>query len=399
MFGMAGDFNLEFLKQLDNMEGLTWVGCCNELNAAYAADGYATIRGVSGLITTYGVGELSALCSVAGSYAEHLPVIHITGAPPLGAMDRKSLMHHTLEDGNYDNMMMCGQQFSVAHARITPENAVSEIDRCLSACVLEKLPVYLQFPSNVAYIKIATPATPLRINFASDADILNDFLAAASQRIAASTTIVILVDADVARFEQVKRVSELTTLLDCRIAVMGTAKGVIDETCPLVLGLYAGAFSDPEVRRTVESAECLIEFGVRFIDSTTGSFSERIHPARSIKIYGWHASVDQDDFRGICMGDTLISLLASVKRRTSEHRRPEPLEPAAINTDCLTQEWFWRRIATFFREGDVDCRRERDIPWWRVWLTTAREHLFHQSGPLGCNRVRQRRGVALLRAQ
>jgi Thiamine pyrophosphate enzyme, N-terminal TPP binding domain len=40
---------------------IRWIGCSNELDAAYAADGYARVRGCSMLLTTYGVGELSAL--------------------------------------------------------------------------------------------------------------------------------------------------------------------------------------------------------------------------------------------------------------------------------------------------------------------------------------------------
>lgn len=33
----------------------------NELNAAYASDGYARINGIAAICTTFGVGELSAL--------------------------------------------------------------------------------------------------------------------------------------------------------------------------------------------------------------------------------------------------------------------------------------------------------------------------------------------------
>src|SRR5271154_5399502 len=76
IFGVAGDFNLEFLEQLEETPGMHWIGCCNELNAAYAADGYARIKGIAALSTTYGVGELGALAGVAGAYAEHLPLFH-----------------------------------------------------------------------------------------------------------------------------------------------------------------------------------------------------------------------------------------------------------------------------------------------------------------------------------
>jgi len=37
---------------------------------AYAADGYARIHGAAAFVTTYGVGELSAINAIAGSFAE-----------------------------------------------------------------------------------------------------------------------------------------------------------------------------------------------------------------------------------------------------------------------------------------------------------------------------------------
>jgi pyruvate decarboxylase len=51
---------------IDDVDGLHWVGNCtanllskliqgNELNAAYAADGYARVKGLSALITTFGI--------------------------------------------------------------------------------------------------------------------------------------------------------------------------------------------------------------------------------------------------------------------------------------------------------------------------------------------------------
>jgi pyruvate decarboxylase len=70
------------LDELFEINDLTWQGMCNELNAAYAADGYARIRGLPGvLVTTYAVGELSALNGIAGAYAEHAGLIHIVGTP------------------------------------------------------------------------------------------------------------------------------------------------------------------------------------------------------------------------------------------------------------------------------------------------------------------------------
>jgi TPP-dependent 2-oxoacid decarboxylase len=67
LFGVPGDFVLGFLNQALKSD-LEYIGTCNELNAAYAADGYARIRGVGAFATTFGVGELSAINGVAGAF-------------------------------------------------------------------------------------------------------------------------------------------------------------------------------------------------------------------------------------------------------------------------------------------------------------------------------------------
>ena len=77
-FGLPGDYNFNIIESVENNPKTNWVGCTNELNAGYAADGYARIKGYGALITTYGVGELSAVNAIAGSYAESVPVIKIT---------------------------------------------------------------------------------------------------------------------------------------------------------------------------------------------------------------------------------------------------------------------------------------------------------------------------------
>ena len=77
VFGVAGDFAFPIEDAIVGFPGIDWVGCCNELNASYAADGYARIHGIAALNTTYGVGELSAINGIAGAYAEHVPVFHL----------------------------------------------------------------------------------------------------------------------------------------------------------------------------------------------------------------------------------------------------------------------------------------------------------------------------------
>lgn len=53
-FTVPGDFNLSLLDEMLKERRLTMVGCCNELNAGYAADGNArSSQGLSALVVTY----------------------------------------------------------------------------------------------------------------------------------------------------------------------------------------------------------------------------------------------------------------------------------------------------------------------------------------------------------
>ena len=56
-FGVPGDFAFTLCDAVARSEAIRWIGCSNELDAAYAADGYARVRGCSMLMTTYAVGE------------------------------------------------------------------------------------------------------------------------------------------------------------------------------------------------------------------------------------------------------------------------------------------------------------------------------------------------------
>src|SRR5262245_40197644 len=76
-FGVPGDFAFKLDDAVARNEAIRWIGCSNELDAAYAADGYARVRGCSMLLTTYAVGELSALNGVMGAKAERSCVFHL----------------------------------------------------------------------------------------------------------------------------------------------------------------------------------------------------------------------------------------------------------------------------------------------------------------------------------
>jgi indolepyruvate decarboxylase len=107
-----------------------WIGCANELNAAYTADGYARIRGVGMLATTYGVGELSALNGVMGAKAERSLVFHVVGMPSYQNQRLSKIAHHTLGDGNFSNFVGLSAAAACCSAIINPDNCAIEMPAC-----------------------------------------------------------------------------------------------------------------------------------------------------------------------------------------------------------------------------------------------------------------------------
>src|ERR1700757_5131737 len=196
LFGVPGDYNLALLQQLQDTGTLKWIGTCNELNASYAADGYARLNGLGALLVTNGVGPLSAINGIGGSCSEHVPVICISGSIPLRSIDRGLGMHHTMADGSFDHFLQAYAPVTAAQSRLTPRNAATEIDRLILTAWREKLPVYMELPSDIAYLDIEVPADPLILaEPSSDPERLRSCIAAIAERLSAATSAAILVDA------------------------------------------------------------------------------------------------------------------------------------------------------------------------------------------------------------
>ena len=344
--GVPGDFNLSFLEQIRDEEGIRFVGACNELNAAYAADGYARQRGVGALLTTYGVGELSAINGIAGSRAEHVPVVSLAGAPPQYATEYRWQMHHSLADGDYDNMLESIAPFTEVAVRVSPMNVVEEVDRALHTCLREKRPVHIQIPSDITHLTIDVPDAPFSTQLpGSDQERLDAAVTAVSSRLTAAKDPILLVDQDTDRHGFTEYFRQLVDRLQLPYSQLTSGKAILSERHPLFLGTYNGAASAPGVRERIETSDFLITTNPRFIEVNSGSFTHQL-PEKAIVNFGdQHVNVGGEYFVGINTMELLERLVAEL---------PEKTAAAAPAADApLTQEHLWPRMAQFIREGDT----------------------------------------------
>ena len=380
VFGVPGDYTLTLLDYLVGQPNMAWTGCANELNAGYAADGYARMRGIGALCTTFGVGELGAIGAMAGSFAEHVPVVHIVGSPALGTQAAARIVHHSLGDGVFTHFADMHEKITCARAALTAANARDSIDRVLTAVRAQRLPGYLLIPADVAAAPAAPPTVPL-----PDPDPLPDpeavaaFTAAARRLLAtapAVTDVAVLSGLLTHRFDAAADLAALLAAGPLPNATTLWGKSLVDETDPGFAGVYAGAASDDEARRTVEDAAVLILAGVQFTDLTSGFYSQQIVRQQAIEIGASAVSVGAAMFprvplpTAIRVLTTLVAELAAARggraadrpspapvpaprsSSSSSSSAPETGEAAALS-EPLTQRTLWERMAAFLRPGDI----------------------------------------------
>lgn len=357
IYGVPGDYNLALLETIEHNQECEFIGNCNELNAAYAADGYARLKGAGALITTYGVGDLAALSGIAGAYAESAPVICIAGTPPLHAMQGNALLHHSLADGNFDNVMNCFRQFTVAQALITPENAATEIPRVIACAWQRKKPVYLQLPSDICEVEIEVADNPAPYRLpSSDASHLQLASAALLERINRAKRPIILIDQMVERYQLQTQVLTLADKFAIPLTNMPTAKCAISENTPGWQGGYNGALSRPELFELMAESDCILSFGVRLVDSTTGYFSQQIPEQSVVDIQPFSLKLDHVSYPAVMASELLQALLEKAPATSQPPLKPlsgPQQKLAQPSSEPLDQDYFWQRIRRFIQADDV----------------------------------------------
>jgi len=315
VFGVPGDYNLEFLDHIVAHPHIRWVGNANELNAGYAADGYGRLRGMSAVVTTFGVGELSAANAIAGSYAEHVPVVHIVGGPSKDAQGTRRALHHSLGDGDFEHFLRVSREITCAQANLMPATATREIDRVLSEVREQRRPGYLLLPTDVARFETEPPTAPLpRYTGGTSPRALALFTEAATTLIA-DHQLTVLADLLVHRLNAVDNLEALLAADMVPHATLMWGKSLVDESAPDFLGIYAGAASAEPVRRAIEDAPVLVTAGVVFTDMVSGFFSQRIDPTRTIDVGVQQSTVGNHVFAPVDMEAALDALTSILTRR------------------------------------------------------------------------------------
>jgi indolepyruvate decarboxylase len=284
VFGVPGDYAFPINDAVCSDARLRWVGCCNELNASYAADGYARIRGMAALNTTYGVGELSAINGIAGAYAEHLPIFHLVGMPARTVQEAHGLVHHTLGNGEFDLFHKMAEPVVCARAIMTQDNCIAETERLIAAALDHRRPVYMAFPFDAANLPVVASAPTAAVISQSDKGALEAAVAAIADAVNAAKSACILPGILIPRLGLEAQAAAVVETSGLPFAAMFMDKSALDETHPQYIGMYDGRLMNEEIRAFVESCDCVLSIGAMLTDFSSGAFTARIDRSKSINI-------------------------------------------------------------------------------------------------------------------
>ncbi|EIO8644807.1 alpha-keto acid decarboxylase family protein [Salmonella enterica] len=354
LFGVPGDYNLQFLDHVIDHPTLRWVGCANELNAAYTADGYARMSGAGALLTTFGVGELSAINGIAGSYAEYVPVLHIVGAPCSAAQQRGELMHHTLGDGDFRHFYRMSQAISAASAILDEQNACFEIDRVLGEMLAARRPGYIMLPADVAKKTAIPPTEALALPVhEAQSGVETAFRYHARQCLMNSRRIVLLADFLAGRFGLRPLLQRWMAETPIAHATLLMGKGLFDEQHPNFVGTYSAGASSKEVRQAIEDADRVICVGTRFVDTLTAGFTQQLPAERTLEIQPYASRIGETWFN-LPMAQA-VSTLRELCLECAFAPPPTRSagQPVRIDKGELTQESFWQTLQQCLKPGDI----------------------------------------------
>jgi pyruvate decarboxylase len=340
-FGIPGDYNLVLFDRLLENRKLNFISCCNELNAGYAADGYARANGVAALLVTYSVGALSAVNAVAGHYAEDLPVIVISGGPNTHSEPENQILHHSLGEVRYNYVREMFRHVTAEAVIVNHvEEAAWQIDQTIATALRRRKPVYLEVACNIAGMEIPAPKYyQFRSKCACDRRALDEAVNQAVAMLNAAVKPVLVGGAKLRAAGALEPFRRLADASGYAVAMMPNAKSFFPEQHPGFIGIYWGPVSSPGTEAIVESADVYLFAGPVLSDYVSCGHTLEISAKKLIVAGVDFVQLPGARYNEVPMEDFLAALAAKVTRndtsleafkRIRTELPPEPpLEPEA----------------------------------------------------------------------
>ncbi len=358
LFSIAGDYSIAWLNGYVAPSGIEVVEEVNELNAGYAADGYARLKGIGALATTYSAGALCAVNAIAGAYVEKVPVVLINGTPSVKktlAFEQTGFSAHHFITGRETDLQSF-EHLTVAQIRIDrPHTAPMLIDYALTQCITERRPVYIELLQDMVDLPCDPPVGTLTAAGAmSDPAGLQESVAQISAALRAATKPLIWVGVEIDRLGLQDKALRLIHQLNIPYTTELLSKAVLSEDDALFAGVFDGQASSEYVKGLARDADFILALGVWLTDINT---------------LGWDIDYDKTAFVSlhtvkhgtlfspqVALSDLMDGLLAGrIEAKTPEPPQPPAYEAPLVDAahDAITYQGFYDYIPQYVDRNTI----------------------------------------------
>ena len=262
LFGVPGA-TCDPLFAAASAAGMPIVTTASDLEAGYAADGYARVAGLAAVSVTYGVGTLSLAAAIAGALAERSPVVIVNGGPSgedLRIQNKHgSYFSHSVGRDESD-ISVFRELTAFADRAAHADDVPRVVDTAIRTALVEKKPVYIEIAKHIWGTRRESPGGKLDTRTkptGNEAQLAAEIL----DRLRAARRPVVLLGIELHR----RGLSAMATALVARLGLPWSttllAKSVIDESTAGFVGVYGGERAPPSVKVAIEGADTILALG------------------------------------------------------------------------------------------------------------------------------------------
>ena len=335
IFGVPGNHLGPCLSTIKAHSPIEWVGMTNEINAGFAADGYARVKGLGVVGVTYGVGAFSLINTIGGAFVERVPLLVVNASPTNEQwlnFQALGLLTSHMSPRQESNLAAYRQVTASASVITNPALAPRQVDAALEMCLTELRPVYLEIREDVFASQCPEPVGELaprpRRFTSNNKKMLDKAVSEATEKISSAlknrrpseSAVVLWGGVEIQRFGLQSALLRLADATRFPIFTTIMGKGIISEYHPRWHGVYNGKASLPDVRKAFEKATCKIALGAWTTSKNLGG--TKALGEDWIKADHDGVSVGSRYFPGVELGRFIDALRISLSKRINDESPP-----------------------------------------------------------------------------
>jgi indolepyruvate decarboxylase len=357
LFSIAGDYSIDWLNRYVTPSSIQIIEEVNEVNAGYAADGYARLKGIGALCVTYSAGALCAVNAVAGAYVEKVPLVLINGTPSIKktiTFEQTGFSAHHFISGRETDLQSF-EHITVATIRVdNPDLAPMLIDYALTQCISERRPIYIELLQDMVDLECEPPSGVLKpARILSDETSLEQSVAQICAKLESAENPLIWVGVEIDRLGLQQKAESLIQQLNAPFVTELLSKAVLSEDDPLFVGVLDGLASSTAATDLAGTSDFILALGVWLTD---------------INSLGWNPDFDKTAFAsldavkfGTYFGgqvalEHLIDGILAQQVAPKVRNLPEKLArsaPTVGSADEITYQGFYDFIQQYIDENTI----------------------------------------------